>query len=144
MANVFVSVLDAIGKDFEKFFSVALPIAQQAEPIVADLAPWVSPLYNLTVNTVKAAEVAAAAAGQQSGTGPQKLAFVLSATQPFVLSYLQSQGVSAPTTAQYSQYISLVVAQLNLFSGLSAPIAPPAPAPSIAAAATTITTEVTH
>jgi hypothetical protein len=118
MTTKFVTVLDKIGSAFEKFFDKAIPIAEAAEPIVDVAFPFIGPLYNTTVALVKAAEGAAAAAGKQTGTGPQKLALVLTALQPYATQMLQADGVAAPTTAQITNYINSVVAGLNAFATL--------------------------
>jgi hypothetical protein len=118
MTTKFVTVLDKIGSAFEKFFEKAIPIAEAAEPIVDVAFPFIGPLYNTTVALVKAAEGAAAAAGKQTGTGPQKLALVLTALQPYATQMLQADGVAAPTTAQITNYINSVVAGLNAFATL--------------------------
>lgn len=118
MTNKLLTVLEKIGSGFEKFFEKAIPIAEAAEPIVDLAFPFIGPLYNTTVALVKAAEGSAAAAGKQNGTGPQKLALVLMALQPYATQILQSQGVANPTTAQITAYINAVVASLNAFSAL--------------------------
>jgi hypothetical protein len=118
MTTKFITVLDKIGSVFEKFFEKAIPIAEGAEPIIDIAFPFIGPLYNTTVALVKAAEGAAAAAGKQTGSGPQKLAMVISALQPYATQELQASGVAAPTTAQITAYINSVVAGLNAFAAL--------------------------
>lgn len=125
----FISVLDKIGHIFKDVFKVALPIATAAEPFLAIAFPGVSVLYNMTVSLVTAAESAAAAAGAQTGTGPQKLAIVLAALQPYATQEAAGLGISPPTVAQTTAYVNAVVAGLNAFAALSAPPAPSAPKP---------------
>jgi hypothetical protein len=121
----FTSILDAIGHVFLNIFKVALPVATAAEPFLAVAFPGVSVLYNMTVSLVTAAESAAAAAGAQSGTGPQKLALVLAALQPYATQEAAGLGIAPPTVAQTTAYINAVVAGLNAFAALTT--VPPAP-----------------
>jgi hypothetical protein len=110
----FTSILSAIGNGLKKFFGIAVTVATDAEPLVDTLFPGVAALYNLTVNEVAKAEAAAIAAGQQSGTGAQKLALVLQAIEPAFQQYAQATGVpSAAQTATITAWINGVVATLN-------------------------------
>jgi len=110
----FSSILSGIGNGLKKFFGVALTVAQAAEPIVDVALPGIATLYNLTVNEVVKAEAAAIAAGQQSGTGAQKLALVLQAITPAFQEYAAATGVpSASEAATITNWINGVVATLN-------------------------------
>jgi hypothetical protein len=145
MANVFVTVLDAIGTAFKDFFKIALPVATAAEPVLAVAFPGVSTLYNMTVTLVTAAETAAAAAGAQSGTGPQKLALVLASLQPYATQEAAALGIAPPTVAQTTAYINSVVAGLNSFAAAAAGIPAAALPPTTQTiAGSTMTTEVTQ
>lgn len=78
MAN-FKSILSDIGNGLKKFFTGAIKVATAAEPFVDTLFPGISTLYNSVLAEVANAEIAAVAAGQQNGTGTQKLAMVVQA-----------------------------------------------------------------
>jgi hypothetical protein len=110
----FTSILSAIGNGLKKFFGIVLNVAVAAEPIIDVVLPGIATLYNLTVNEVVKAESAAIAAGQQSGTGAQKLALVLEAITPAFQEYAKATGVpSASETATITAWINGVVATLN-------------------------------
>lgn len=115
----FISVLDKIGTAFKDFFKVALPVAEAAEPIIAVALPEISALYNMTVTLVSNAEGAAAAAGAQKGTGPQKLALVVASLQPFLAQQAAALGIAVPTIAQTTAYINAIVASLNAFGAIT-------------------------
>lgn len=112
MAN-FTSILSDVGKGLKKFFSVVLGAAQVAEPIIDVAFPGLAVLYNATVNEAVKAEAAAIAAGQQNGTGAQKLALVIEAVTPQVVAFAAQNGLPAPTAATITNYVNAVVATLN-------------------------------
>lgn len=109
----FTSILSDIGKGLKKFFTVAVGVAVAAEPIVDILFPGVAVLYNSTVTAVGNAENAAIAAGNQTGTGAQKLAFVVAAIEKDFNAYALANGLPAQTTATVEAYVNAVVASLN-------------------------------
>lgn len=120
----FTSILSDVGKGLKKFFSIVLGVAQVAEPIIDVAFPGLAVLYNATVNEAVKAEAAAIAAGQQNGTGAQKLAMVIAAVTPQVVAFAAQNGLPAPTAATITNYVNAVVATLNAIpSG-------PAPAPA--------------
>ena len=100
----FTSVLSAIGNGLKKFFTGAVEVAEAAEPFVDALLPGIAPLYNSVLAEIAKAETAAIAAGQQNGTGAQKLALVV---QAIVQQFPQY------TPAQLTIIINGVVAGLN-------------------------------
>ena len=55
----------------------------------------------------------AAASGAGSGSGPQKLAAVVSATTPDVLAFCQQHGLATPTAEQIQAMVNASVAFLN-------------------------------
>jgi hypothetical protein len=113
MSNKFVTVLEAIGKDFEKGLSAILPYAQtMGETAVSLFAPSLGPLFNSTVTVVAAAEQKYAALGKQSGTGPSKLADVLQIAEPVIAQGLAAAG-KASDTAAVTNYVNSVVTVLN-------------------------------
>lgn len=122
----FSSILSNIGNGLKKFFGIAVTVAQAAEPVIDIAFPGVATLYNLTVAEVAKAEAAALAAGQQSGTGAQKLALVIQAITPVFAEYAATAGI--PTAQQatvITNWINAVVASLNAIPA-SSPTATPA------------------
>jgi hypothetical protein len=112
-ASKFVSVLDHIGHDFKVGLTKIMPFAEGAgEVAVSIFAPGASALFNQTVAAVATAEQSAAAVGQQSGTGPQKLAAVAQLMGPLIKQALADVGKPNDDTAVNS-YISSVVTILN-------------------------------
>jgi hypothetical protein len=115
----FIGVLEAIGKDFAKGFSFALKYAVPVEKLVALLFPAAAPVITEVVdattliqNAVVLVEQKFAATGAQSGTGPQKLAEVLTLAESAVTSLLKTAGITA-STAYVTNLINAVVAILN-------------------------------
>lgn len=110
----FESVLSSVGNALKKFFGVAVAEATAVEPFVDSLFPGIAPLYNAVLAEVGKAEVAAIAAGQQNGTGTQKLALVI---QAIVQQFPQY------TPAQLTTIINGVVAGLNAIPAATPPTA---------------------
>jgi hypothetical protein len=121
MANKFISFLEAIGRDFNKY---VLPVAEAAAPF-ASYVPAFGPLFAQTVNAIVLAEQNFAAAGKQNGTGPQKLAAVIGVSGNLIKQGMVDAGVSNPTQAQVEGYVSSVVTVLNM-TPATAIVAPPA------------------
>jgi hypothetical protein len=108
------TILSDIGTGLKKFFSVAITVAQAAEPLVDIAFPGIATLYNLTVSEVAKAEAAAVAAGAQSGTGAQKLALVVAAIEPVFAQYAATSGIpSASQATAITAWVNAVVASLN-------------------------------
>jgi hypothetical protein len=121
MSNKVLTFLEAVGKDFVKGLDVLLPYAATTgETAVALFAPALGPLFNQTVNAVITAEQSAAVISKQSGTGPSKLAAVVSIAGPLIAQGLAVAGKSSDTAAVQG-YINSVVTVLNTA---------PAPAPA--------------
>jgi hypothetical protein len=129
MSNKFVSVLEAIGHDFEVVLTDAvkyLPLAEQMAKYL--FPPAVAPLQvsidvaDLLQNTVALAEQKYAAAGKQSGTGAQKLATALTVAQAAVTTMLSDATVTKELAAAgitvnadyISNLVNAVVAILNV------------------------------
>jgi len=126
MANKFISVLEAIGKEFLKGLSFAVKYAIPVEKLVAVLFPAAAPeatalidATTLIQNAVLLVEQKYAASGVQSGTGAQKTAEVLTLAEAAVTSLLKSAGINADSSYIQS-IINVVVGLLNL---QSAPVA---------------------
>lgn len=120
----FSSILTAVGHGLKKFFGIAVVAAQAAEPIIDVAFPGVATLYNLTVAEVVKAEAAAIAAGQQNGTGAQKLALVVQAITPIFQQYASQTGIPSSQQEQtIVNWINAVVASLNAIPAAPTPAA---------------------
>jgi len=116
----FTGVFETIGKDFEKGLQWAVTYAVPVEKLTATLFPSTAPVADgladattLLQNAVLLVEQKYAAAGAQNGTGPQKLADVLTLAGPVVTQMLSKAGL--PVTPAYVQNLAAaVVAILNV------------------------------
>jgi hypothetical protein len=116
----FTSVLETIGKGFEKGLKWAVEYAVPVEKLVALLFPEAAPLAAGVANATSLIQTAVllveqkyAASGVQNGTGAQKLSEVMLLTEQSVTSLLSSAGIAAD--ASYLQSIvSAVVGILNV------------------------------
>ena len=127
----FTSVLEAIGKGFEKGLKWAVAYAVPAEKLVAILFPAAAPAAtaladatSLVQSAVLLVEQKYAASNAQHGTGTQKLAEVVQLIGPVVTQLLKQAGITADTNYIQS-LISAVVAILNVqqMPGATAPAA---------------------
>ncbi len=116
----FISVLETIGKGFEKGLKWALTYAVPVEKLVALLFPAAAPVAQevidaatLVQNAVLLVEQKYAASGKQNGTGSEKLAEVLTLTEQAVTSLLSKAGITA-NTDYITKIVNAVVAILNL------------------------------
>ena len=116
----FISVLETIGKGFEKGLKWAVAYAVPVERLVALLFPAAAPVATeladattLIQNAVLLIEQKYAAAGAQSGTGPQKLAEVLLLTEQTVIGLLTRAGLHADS-GYIASIVSAIVAILNV------------------------------
>ncbi len=116
----FTSILESIGKGFAKGLSWAATYAIPVEKLVATLFPAAAPAAiaiadatSLVQSAVLLVEQKYAAQGTQSGTGAQKLADVMTLTEPVVTQLLNQAGIPASTTYIQS-LVSAVVAILNV------------------------------
>lgn len=116
----FTSILSSIGHGLEKFFSVAVTVAKDAEPLVEVFFPGISALFNTTVTAVGIAESAAISAGQQNGTGAQKLALVLQSVESSFNAYAVANKLPVPSAAQIEAAVNASVAFLNAIPGATA------------------------
>ena len=119
----FTSVLVAIGKGFAKGLHWAVEYAIPVERLVALLFPAAAPqateladATTLIQNAVLAVEQKYAAAGVQSGTGPQKLAEVMLLAGQAVMALLTKAGIAADN-GYIASLVSAVVAILNVQAG---------------------------
>jgi len=116
----FIGVLETIGKDFAKGLKWAVTYAVPVGSLVSLLFPAAAPAVaevtsatNLIQNAVLAVEQKFAAAGAQNGTGPQKLAEVLTLAEDAVTTLLKQAGINADT-AYVTNLVNAVVAILNV------------------------------
>ena len=118
----FISVLETIGKGFEKGLKWAVEYAVPVEKLVGLLFPEAAPAANgvadattLIQSAVLLVEQKYAASGVQAGTGEQKLAEVMLLAGSTVTSLLTSAGIPA-NSSYIESLISAVVAILNVQS----------------------------
>ena len=109
----FKSILSDIGSGLKKFFGMAVEAAQVAAPFVDVAFPGIGTLYTATVAAAAQAEAAAVAAGQQNGTGPQKLAMVVAAVEKQFQDFASANGISSVTVKMVENWVNAVVASLN-------------------------------
>ncbi len=116
----FIGVLETLGKDFAKGLKFALEYAVPVEKLVGLLFPAAGPavavvadVTTLIQSAVLIVEQKYAAAGTQSGTGPQKLAEVLALTESAVTSLLAQAGITA-NAGYITSLVNAVVAILNV------------------------------
>lgn len=118
MPNKFLSFLEMVGRDFQKGINYILPFAETAGSVAVSIFfPALGPAYNSTVAAVAMAEQKYTALGKQSGSGPQKLADVLSIVRPVVAQALADAGKSS-TDNDVINYINSVV---NILNAIPAP-----------------------
>jgi hypothetical protein len=123
----FTSILSAIGHGLEKFFSVSVTVAKDAEPLVEVFFPGISALFNTTVTAAGIAESAAISAGQQNGTGVQKLSMVLQSVESSFNAYAVANKLPVPSAAQIEAAVNAAVAFLNAIPGTTTTTAPTTP-----------------
>lgn len=116
----FTSVLQAIGKGFEKGLQWAVAYAVPVEKLVGTLFPAAAPVTtgiadatSLVQTAVLLVEQKYAAAGVQNGTGAQKLAEVVLLVGPAVAQLLAQAGITT-SNAYIESLTSAVVAILNV------------------------------
>jgi len=118
----FVSVLEAVGKGFEKGLKWAVTYAVPVEKLVGLLFPSAAPVVNEVVDATSLIQTAVllveqkyAASVAQSGTGEQKLNEVMLLTESAVTGLLARAGVQVDSSYLQS-VVSAVVAILNVQS----------------------------
>lgn len=126
----FISVLETIGKEFEKGLKWAVEYSIPVEKLAALLFPAAAPIAgevesatSLIQNAVLLVEQKYAAAGKQSGTGAQKLADVLLLTEQTVTSLLSKGGIAA-STSYLQSIVSAIVGILNVQQAAATSTAP--------------------
>lgn len=123
-----------IGQILHVFATEAKPIADTAAPVIEALFPQFAPavaaadaLVTKIAGQALAVEATAAAAGQATGTGPQKLAQVVQAIGPSLDAWVQNAfpGAKAVSDAEKAGLVNAIVAIINAIEPPAA-IAPPA------------------
>lgn len=112
----FTSILSEIGTGLKKFFAAGVTAATAAEPLVDSLFPGVATLFNSVVTEVGNAEAAAIAAGAQSGTGAQKLAAVVQASEQAFVAWAEKNSYATPSQTEIQDAVNAVVAFVNSLS----------------------------
>lgn len=120
MSNAFVSLMDKIGHDIMiawgdvvKYLPAAASLAALIFPAQAAAITGVVNSVDLIQQAVATVEQKFAAAGNPTGTGPQKLAQVLTMVSPTVLQLLQAEGLNY-NSVQVTNIVNAVVAVLNV------------------------------
>lgn len=116
----FTSILSEIGTGLKKFFTAGVTAATAAEPLVDSLFPGVATLFNSVVTEIGNAEAAAIAAGAQSGTGPQKLAAVVQASEQAFVAWAEKNGFVVPNETEIQNAVNGIVAFVNSLSATPA------------------------
>ncbi len=118
----FVSVMETVGKGFEKGLQWAVEYAVPVERLVGLLFPAAAPLATevadattLIQTAVLLVEQKYAASGVQDATGAQKLSEVMLLTEQAVTALLAKAGIPA-NTSYIQSVVSAVVAILNVQS----------------------------
>jgi hypothetical protein len=119
-----VTFLDHIGNFFKTLLHIGVEVAQDVEPIVSLEFPEVVPIYNSAIGLAIAAQ---ATVVNPSGSGPEKLAQVVSSLVPQVQAWAKENGIVWDDAA-ITSWASAIVDTLNL-------IPPPTVAPVAAVAA---------
>jgi hypothetical protein len=121
----FLSVLEAVGKGFEKGLKWAVTYAVPVEKLIGLLFPAAAPVANEVADATSLIQTAVllveqkyAASGVQSGTGAQKLAEVMLLTESAVTGLLTKAGLSVDST-YVANVVSAVVAILNVQQALT-------------------------
>jgi len=131
MANKFVAFLDKVAsgaKGVGKFIAEkALPLAVEGaelvEPVVDLAFPAIGPEFNIVVSAVAQTEASWAVVGQETGTGAQKMADVISMVESKLLPTLTAQGMeTAAAQAKIATYAQAVVTILNTFPVVTQPV----------------------
>ena len=120
MSNAFVSLMDKIGHDIKvvwadvvKYLPAASAIASLIFPAQAAAIAGVVNSVDLIQQAVATVEQKFGAAGNPTGTGPEKLAQVLSIVTPTVTQLLAAEGLNYNTT-QITNIVNIVVGILNI------------------------------
>lgn len=111
----FISVMKAIGHDINWLFHTkAFVVGEEVAGAVLDtIAPGAAPLIKLIVSQVTTTEANFAAIGQQTGTGVQKLAAVMSTSGNLIQQMMKDFGIQNVSAQKAEDLISAIVTVLN-------------------------------
>lgn len=118
MSNKFISIMEAIGRDIKRVWDDVSRYLPPVEALAALIFPQSAALSGV-INSVQLIQQAVAtveqkfvAAGAPSGSGPQKLAQVLTIVTPTVTQLLADEKISV-NQQQITNIVNAVVAVLN-------------------------------
>jgi len=120
VTNKFISIMEKIGADIKLGWDEVIKYLPEVQILANLLFPKEAATTNSVVNSLNLIQQAVAtveqkfaAAGAATGTGPQKLAQVISLVSPTVTQLLSSEGLVYNQT-QVTGIINAVVAILNV------------------------------
>lgn len=116
-----MNFLDHVGNFLKKLLHIGTEVATIAEPIVATAFPQVAPIY---VSAIGLATAMQATAASVPGTGPQKLAGLVTALLPEIEAWTKQNGI-VWAQADINKWASAVVDTIKL---IPAPTQPSTPA----------------
>lgn len=113
----FISFLKSVGNGFKKGLPIVIKAAQIADVGISVVNPALGGIINTSIATVLNVEQKFTAMGQQSGTGPQKLAEAVNILYPAFEQVFGQYGVKIDNS-HVENYINAIVAALNAFPAL--------------------------
>lgn len=119
----FISFLKSVGNGFKKGLPIVIKAAQVADIGISIANPALGGIINTSIATVLSVEQKFTAMGQQSGTGPQKLAEAVGILFPAFEQVFAQHGVKIDSS-HVENYINAIVAALNAFPPLPTPTLP--------------------
>ncbi len=119
--------LSHFGKFLRNLLHIGEEVAVIAQPIVAAAFPDVAKLFSSAIGLAMAAEATAVSA---TGTGPQKLASVVTGLNPLIDNFTAANGLAPWQPENRAKFGSAIADALNLIPApLAKPATPAAPAP---------------
>ena len=106
---------------FANILKIGTEIAAVASPIVNVVNPGIGAIFNLSVNAAIQAEEAADEAAAKETTNAAKLAAIIAAVQPYLITAAHQAGMSAPTTTQINAYAQSILDGLEILSASQTP-----------------------
>ena len=106
-----MSFLQHVGGIFRKILHIGEEAAVVASPIIAVAFPSIAPLFNSAIGLAISAETTATAA---TGTGPQKLAQVVTGLNPLIDQFVHANNLGDWASADRAKFASAIADALNL------------------------------
>lgn len=114
-----------LASDFKKVFSwlgsaQGQQVIATGEALAEAIYPPATAIVNITNTWLKEAikaEALASAAGETSGSGPQKAAMVISAVTPQVLAFAAQNGLPEPTADKLGAANTALIAFIDALTG---------------------------